>query len=152
MAKQIRKETVANLTQRFGNLRAAVADLTSEREALEQGVVAKSLTPAGMRDAIARINKLSFKADEEATYLASVFAGYVSAVGATKPQVIVDLFTMLKDEVEGIVDVVNDEKSEIRAKAEERKALEVAEKAREMIAAMNAEKAEKAKASAKPEK
>lgn len=140
--RMVKQETVENISRRYGELSAAVLDIRSEEEALEKGRETGSLTKAGMRDAMSRINRLHVGATEHALYLGSAFSVFLSEVAKTEPETIVSVFGLLTPHLPQIVNGLNKEKDRQRLAVKENKAREIREAAQKLL--LDAQKAKNA--------
>ena len=140
MARQLKKETIANLSSRFDKLNDAVKAYNAEEHAFVQ--TSEKMTQAGKRDAMARIFKLQNEAIEHATYLGSVFGAFLTGIAAKSPERIAYVFKVLEPDLPNIVEAINEVKEEKRDEAEERKSAEINQKANELLARLAAKEAE----------
>lgn len=134
MARMMKQETVTNISQKYANLRDAIANLKDETSALEKGIAAKSLTTDGFRDAQKRILAARNTASENAVYLGNVFGSYLATIGEDSPETLVKVAEAMKSHLPQIVEAINDAKKEVKDKNREKKETELREALREFAA------------------
>jgi hypothetical protein len=142
MSRALKKETVSNLSEKFASLKASILEQEAEQSALTKGVENKSLTPAGMADSLARINKARTKMIESASYLGNVLGSFLSTIAEASPERLAKVAEIMSEDFPNIVEAINNEKDETRKEAKKRENQKV-------IDAVNARLAEIQKAAKK---